>query len=108
MSMKWGSWPDGRESLKKESDEPHSGDFLSWCWFGCSKEKPSHHRVRRVGKWETGFWFSTFPGGVRRGGGNVEISPGLRDFQGAVGSVENLLVVFQAFHGPVISTALRA
>ena len=28
------------------------------------------------------------------------------DFQGAVGRVENLGLVFQAFHGPVISTAL--
>jgi hypothetical protein len=29
------------------------------------------------------------------------------DFQGAVGRVENLVLVFQAFHGAVISTALR-
>jgi hypothetical protein len=29
------------------------------------------------------------------------------DFQGAVGRVENLVLVFQAFHGTVISTALR-
>jgi hypothetical protein len=28
------------------------------------------------------------------------------DFQGAVGRVENLGLVFQAFHGPGISTAL--
>ena len=28
------------------------------------------------------------------------------DFQGAVGRVENLVLVFQAFHGTVISTAL--
>jgi hypothetical protein len=28
------------------------------------------------------------------------------DFQGAVGRVENLGLVFQAFHGTVISTAL--
>jgi hypothetical protein len=28
------------------------------------------------------------------------------DFQGAVGRVENLGLVFQAFHRPVISTAL--
>ncbi len=36
--------------------------------------------------------------------GNVGISPPLRDFQGALGRVENLLLVFQAFHRSVIST----
>jgi hypothetical protein len=41
------------------------------------------------------------------GGGNVEISRFLRDFQGTVGSVGNLLLVSHAFHGPGISTALR-
>jgi hypothetical protein len=41
------------------------------------------------------------------GGGNVGISRVLRDFQGTVGSVGNLLPVFHAFHGPGISTALR-
>ena len=30
-----------------------------------------------------------------------------RDFQGAVGTVGNLLLVFHGFHGPVFSTALR-
>jgi hypothetical protein len=58
-------------------------------------------------KWETGFWFSTFPGGARRGGGNVKIPPVLRDFQGAVERVENLGLVFHAFLGPGISTAPR-
>jgi len=61
--------------------------------------------VRRVEKWETDFGFSTFPGGARPGGGNVKIPPVLRDFQGAVGSVENLGLVFHAFHGTGISTA---
>ena len=58
--------------------------------------------------WESGkpgLGFSTFPGGARRGGGNVKIPPVLRDFQGAVGSVGNLGLVFHAFHGPAISTA---
>jgi hypothetical protein len=32
---------------------------------------------------------------------------GVRDFQGAVGTVENRLWVFHGFHGPGISTALR-
>src|SRR5258706_3647649 len=36
--------------------------------------------------------------------GNVEISLPLRDFQGALGRVENLLLVFQAFQCSVIST----
>jgi hypothetical protein len=53
---------------------------------------------------------SAFPGFVWREGrgsrtcGNVGISPPLRDFQGALGRVENLLLVFQAFQRSVIST----
>lgn len=35
----------------------------------------------------------------------MEISRGGRDFQGAVGRVENLGLVFHSFHGPGISTA---
>ena len=31
----------------------------------------------------------------------------LGDFQGAVGTVGNLLLVFHGFHGPAFSTALR-
>ena len=42
---------------------------------------------------------------AKLGGGNVGISRFLRDFQGAVESVENLFLVFHAFHGPGISTA---
>jgi hypothetical protein len=37
----------------------------------------------------------------------VGIPPGLRDFQGTVGTGENLLLVFHGFHGPAFSTALR-
>jgi hypothetical protein len=59
-----------------------------------------------VGKWETCFWFSTFPSGAKLGCGNVGISRCLRDFQGAVVSVGKLSSLFHAFHGPVISTAL--
>jgi len=58
-----------------------------------------------VGKWETCFWFSTFPSGALPGCGNVGISRSLRDSQGAVERVEKLLLLFHAFHGPVISTA---
>jgi hypothetical protein len=65
-----------------------------------------HRREPRVGKWETCFWFSTFPSGAKPGCGNVGISRRWRDFQGAVGRVGNLLLVFHAFHGPGISTAL--
>lgn len=59
-----------------------------------------------MGKWETVFWFSTFPCDARRGGGNVKISRCLRDFQGTVGRVENLGLVFHSSHGPGISTAV--
>jgi hypothetical protein len=72
------------------------------------RREPDHRRLRRVEKWETWFWFSTFPSGASWGGGNVGISPLLRDFQGAVGSVGNRSLVFHAFHDPGISTALRA
>ncbi len=44
---------------------------------------------------------------AKPGGGNVGISRFLRDFQGTVESVGNPLLVFHAFHGPGISTALR-
>ena len=59
--------------------------------------------------WESGkpdFGFPLFPGAARRSCGNVEISRGWRDFQGAVGRVENLGLVFHAFHRPGISTAV--
>src|SRR6266436_5915215 len=42
----------------------------------------------------------------RRGGGNVEIRRGWPDFQGTVERGGNLGLVFHAFHGPAISTAL--
>ena len=42
-----------------------------------------------------------------RSGGKVGIPPGLRDFQGTVGTVGNRFVVFHGFHGPAFSTALR-
>src|ERR1700688_403950 len=49
------------------------------------------------------FWFYKRN---RRGCGNVEISRCLRDFQGTVGRGGKLLLLFHAFHGPIISTAL--
>jgi hypothetical protein len=63
-------------------------------------------RELRWGVWQTAVWFSTLPNGATPGGGNVGISPSLRDFQGAVERGGNLFVVFHAFHRPVISTAL--
>jgi len=44
---------------------------------------------------------------AKPGGGNVGISRFLRDFQGTVESMGNPSLVFHAFHGPGISTALR-
>src|ERR1700680_216671 len=87
-------------------------------WF----EQSSSLRRRLSGLWESGnpaFGFPLFHGphfflspvffalGTnRRSCGNVGISPPLRDFQGAVGRVENLILVFQAFHRSAISTVL--
>src|SRR5579863_1484059 len=45
---------------------------------------------------------------VTPGGGNVGISRRLRDFQGAVERGGKLLLLFHAFHRPVISTASSA
>jgi hypothetical protein len=47
-----------------------------------------------------------FPMAAKPGGGNVGISRFLRDFQGTVERVGNPSLVFHAFHGPGISTAL--
>jgi hypothetical protein len=82
-------------------------------------------RRRPSGRWKSGnrgFRFPLFHGPQffclsrffrhlwvnRRVCGNVGISRRLRDSQGAVERVENLGLVFQAFHGTVISTDLRA
>jgi hypothetical protein len=91
--------------VSEEKNEEAAERPTSFLWFWAEQNR-HRRRGRRVGKWKTGFWFSTFPGGARPGGGNVKISPGLRDFQGAVERVENLGLVFHSFHGPGISTAL--
>src|SRR5712691_6037623 len=65
----------------------------------------NRRRLGRVGKWETGLWFSAFPCGPGLSGGNVEIWRSWPDFQGAVERGGNLGLVFPAFHGPAISTA---
>ena len=69
------------------------------------RDNRSRFRELRGGEWKTSLWFSTLPRGATPGGGNVGISPSLRDFQGAVGRGGNLFVVFHAFHRPIISTA---
>ena len=69
-------------------------------------ESRTRRRELRWGVWQTAVWFSTLPSGATPGGGNVGISPPLRDFQGAGGRGGNLFVVSHAFHRPVISTAL--
>ena len=73
-------------------------------------KRSANRRMRRARSGRLpffGFVFGVSHRNRRRGGGNVGISPLLRDFQGAVGSGENLGLVFHAFHGPGISTALR-
>src|SRR5579863_4975630 len=47
-----------------------------------------------------------FSRAAKPGGGNVEISRFLRDFQGTVERVGKLFLLFHSFHGPGISTAL--
>jgi len=47
-----------------------------------------------------------FPVAAKLGGGNVEISRFVRDFQGTVERVGKLFLLFHSFHGPGISTAL--
>src|ERR1035441_3335299 len=75
--------------------------FLCFCELDREKGR---RREPRVGKWETWFWFSTSPSGAKPGGGNVGISRCWRDFQGPVGSVGNLLLVF---HFPLLGEAWR-
>src|ERR1035441_6370374 len=77
--------------------------FLCFCWLD---RKSDRRREPRVGKGETGFWFPPFPSGAKPGRGNVGISRCWRDFQGPVGRVGNLVLVFplspgaRHFHGP--------
>jgi hypothetical protein len=67
---------------------------------------PGERGFVAVGKWETCFWFSTFPSACfRRSCGNVGISRCLRDFQGTVGRGEILPLDFHSFHRSAISTA---
>ena len=90
--------------IMKIRDEEAAQRPTSFLGFWVFRSR-GRRRVRRVEKWKTWVWFSTFPSGARRGCGNVEISRGGRDFQGPVGSVGNRFLVFHTFHGPGISTA---
>jgi hypothetical protein len=58
-------------------------------------------RGQQVGKWETCFWFSTFP----RVAEAVGMWESRSDFQGLWQTTENLGLVFLVFHAPVISLA---
>src|SRR5579862_9035322 len=64
--------------------------------------------IEAVGKWETCFWFSTFPSAVVVGAaGNVGISPPFGEIsKGLVERVGSRFLAFHAFHRPRISTAL--
>jgi hypothetical protein len=68
------------------------GSFLNWF----------RTRKQQVGKWETCFWFSTFP----RRAGAVGMWESRSDFQGLWETKGNLGLVFLFFHAPVISTIL--
>src|SRR5258707_1836985 len=56
-------------------------------------------RRQQVGKWETCFWFSTFPRVVEA----VGMWESRSDFQGLWETTENLGLVFLVFYAPVIS-----
>ena len=58
------------------------------------------------GKVENLLLVSHFSMAAERVGGNVGIARLLRDFQGTVGRVGKLSLLFHSFHGPGISTAL--
>ncbi len=92
--------------ILKNDEEEAAGRPTSFSGFWVLKERNgARRRELRVGKWETWFWFSTFPSGAKPGCGNVGISRCLRDSQGAGERGEKLLLLFPSFHGPVISTA---
>jgi hypothetical protein len=83
------------------NDEPEGGSeatrrkgLLSWSILDVQKQQ--------VGKWETCFWFSTFP----RRAGAVGRWESRSDFQGLWETQGNLGLVFLVFHAPVISTVL--
>jgi len=73
-------------SLRRERSDPPLG-LLSEFGFGLEQQ---------VGKWETCFWFSTFPRRV----GTVGMWESQRDFQGLWKEMENPPLVFLAFHNP--------
>lgn len=90
-----------RASIFSLNNEPEGGSeairrkgLPSWLIFV---------REQQVGKWETCFWFSTFP---RRAGAVGMWESRLCDFQGRWETKGNLGLVFLVFHAPVISTVL--
>ena len=91
--------------LKSEQERPRSGR-PPFVVFGFGMREQASSSRAAVGKWETCFLVFHFSMAAKPGCGNVEISRCLRDFQGAVERVGKPLLLFYAFHGPGISTAL--
>src|SRR5215217_848606 len=94
MSMKSG----------EENEAAQRPTSLLWFWVFREREQELSSRAA-MGKWETCFWFSTFPWPRSWAVGMWESRALLRDSQGAVGRVGKLVLLFHSFHGPGISTA---
>lgn len=77
----------------------------SFLWFFGFRERTGTVVASGCGKVGNLLLVFHFSMAAKPGGGNVEISRFLRDFQGTVERVENPFLVFHAFHGPGISTA---
>src|SRR6476660_8060120 len=102
MSMKSVRSPEGRTIGGKWRGRL-AADFLSLVFGGLKRELVMvASGCGKVGNLPLVFHF---PMTAKLGCGNVEISRLLRDFQGTVGGVGKLLLLFLAFHGPGISTA---
>ena len=74
-------------------------------WWVEGREPGSSSRSG-TGKWETCLWFSTFPERFAGAVGMWKSRPPFGEIsKGLVESVGSLLLAFQAFHSPGISTA---
>ena len=81
-----GAFSNRRMSMKSDKGmrRPRSGRLP---FFGFALREQWSSSRAAVGKWETCFWFSTFPGARSRAVGMWESRAFWRDFQGAVESV---------------------
>ena len=77
----------------------------SFLWFLVLRDRTGVTIASGCGKVGNLLLVFHFPMAVKPGGGNVEISRFLRDFQGTVEGVGKLFLLFHSFHGPGISTA---